>query len=110
MTTQTKLTGGREASRGWAARAKPIVFLERRPLVYNALVVFFALYYYRLEDFIKVLAYIPMARVAGAIAFLALLLGMLGGSKVRTPKAVRMLWLLLVQMAICVPFALWPGG
>jgi len=110
MTTQTKLAGGREASRGWAARAKPIVFLERRPLVYNALVVFFALYYYRPEDFIKVLAYIPMARVAGAIAFLALLLGMLGGSKVRTPKAVRMLWLLLVQMAICVPFALWPGG
>jgi len=110
MTLQTTSTGVRGRSAGWAARAKKVVSLERRPFVFGALVTFFGLYYYRPEDFIRVLAYIPMARIAGVIAFVALLAGMMGGAKIKTPRAVKILWLLLVQMTICIPFAMWPGG
>lgn len=110
MTLQTTSTGARGSSAGWAARAKNAVSLERRPFVFGALVIFFGLYYYRPEDFIRVLAYIPMARIAGVIAFVALLAGMMGGAKIKTPRAVKILWLLLVQMTICIPFAMWPGG
>jgi O-antigen ligase len=84
--------------------------LQRRPLAFGALVVFFALYYYRPEDFIKPLSYVPMARVTGVIAFVALLSGMAGGEKTRIPTSIRILWLLLVQLLITIPFALWPGG
>lgn len=81
----------------------------RRPFVFAALVVFFALYYYRPEDFIPVLMYLPMAKIAGVLALLALLGGM-SGTKVEIPKAIKLVWILLVQMMICIPFALWPGG
>jgi O-antigen ligase len=106
MTLQTISARGGERSAGLAKRAEA---LPRRPLVFGALVAFFALYYYRPEDFIRVLAHIPMARIAGVIAFVALLGGMVGG-KVKVPTAVKILWLLLLQMSICIPFALWPGG
>ncbi len=109
MTMQTTWARSRERSAGWMTRVKPMVALRRRPLVFGALVVFFALYYYRPEDFIKPLGYIPMARIAGLIAFAALLGGMSGG-KVRVPRAIKILWLLLVQMTLCIPLALWPGG
>jgi hypothetical protein len=95
---------------GWMLKgdANP---LQRRPLVFGALVTFFFLYYYRPEDFIQPLAYLPMAKVAGIIGFVALLAGMMGQTGKRTvPRAVKILWLLLLQMTLCIPTALWPGG
>jgi len=106
MTVQATSAKGEERFAGRTTRAES---LARRPLVFGALVAFFALYYYRPEDFIHVLAHIPMARIAGVVAFVALLGGMMG-SKVKVPTAVKILWLLLLQMTICIPFALWPGG
>jgi O-antigen ligase len=82
----------------------------RRPLVYGALVAFAWLYYYRPEDFIPGLDYIPMAKITGIFAIAALLFGVLSGGKLKIPRAVQLLWLLLFQMAICIPTALWPGG
>lgn len=92
------------------ARVKSAASGGRRPFVFAALVTFSALYYYRPEDFIPGLNYIPMARIAGVIGFLALIIGMLGGVKVKIPRAIKILWLLLLQMSICVPFAMWRGG
>jgi O-antigen ligase len=109
MTVQTTWAKSKQSSATWMARAKPVVSLQRRPLIFNALVVFFALYYYRPEDFIRALAYIPMARIAGVIAFVALLAAM-AGSNLKTPRAVKILWLLLLQMSLCIPFALWPNA
>jgi len=85
------------------------VRLARHPLAFSALVVFFALYYYRPEDIILALAHVPMAKIAGALAFLPLL-GIVAAGNVKVPKAIKMLWLLLVQLSICIPFSLWPGG
>jgi O-antigen ligase len=83
--------------------------LRRLPFVYGATVVFFALFYYRPEDFIGVLAYIPLAKIAGGAGFAAFLLG-LPGHKVKIPVGIKVLCLLLVQMTMAIPFAIWPGG
>lgn len=84
---------------------------SRRPLVYGALTVFAWLYYYRPEDFIPGLQYIPLAKIAGLFAVVALAFGMLSGlGKIKIPRAVQFLWLLLLQMTICIPFAIWRGG
>lgn len=109
MTLRTTWTKGRERPGGLVTETGPALPLQRRPLIFGALVVFFALYYYRPEDFIPLLTYIPMAKIAGIIAFVALLGAMMGGN-VKVPTAVKILWLLLIQMTICIPFALWPGG
>ncbi len=100
--------GGARSAR-WLARAQASASLTRRPFIFGLLVIFFLLYYYRPEDFIKPLAYIPMARITGGLAFGALLFGMMGGDKVRVPMAIKILWLLLIQLTLCIPMALWRG-
>src|SRR5580698_13648 len=110
MNTQSASAKGRHGSTGWMARAQAVAAQGRRPFVYGALVTFSALYYFRPEDFIPGLSYIPMARIAGIIGAVALIVGMMGGGNAKVPRAVKYLWLLLLQMAICVPFALWRGG
>jgi O-antigen ligase len=97
--------------RSWSSRLQCSISSQgRRPLVYGALVAFAWLYYYRPEDFIPGLSYIPMAKVVGIFAILALFIGMLSGGKVKIPRAVQYLWLLFLQMCLCVPFAIWKGG
>lgn len=110
MNNHNTLAKGKERSPSWIARAKSVADKGRRPFVYGALVTFSALYYYRPEDFIPALNYIPMARIAAVIGVVALIFGMLGGGKANVPRAVKFLWLLLLQMAICVPFAMWRSG
>jgi hypothetical protein len=73
--------------------------------------VFSWLYYYRPEDFIPGLQYIPMAKISGIIGMVALAGGMLSGrGNKKIPRAILFLWLLLAQMILCIPFALWRGG
>jgi O-antigen ligase len=101
---------GGERSAPWMTRAQSIATRGRRPFVFGTLLAFSALYYFRPEDFIPGLNYIPMARVAGVIGVVALIVGMMGGGQTNVPRAVKILWLLLLQMALCVPFAIWRGG
>lgn len=110
MTTQTTWAGARPHYQRWKVRAKEVVALKRRPFVFGSLVAFFLLYYYRPEDFIEPLTYIPMAKVVGTLAFGALLFGMAGAERVKVPETIKLLWLLLLQMSICIPFAVWRGG
>jgi len=106
----SKWAKGKEGSTGWMARTRAVATRGRRPFVYGALVTFSVLYYFRPEDFIPGLNYIPMARIAGGIGAIALAVGMMSGARAKVPHVVKILWLLLLQMALCVPFALWPGG
>jgi O-antigen ligase len=92
------------------ARARALTPEQRRPFLYSALVVFTGLYYYRPEDFIPGLGYIPMAKIAGLFGIFAMIAGMSGSGRLTVPREVKILWLLFIQMSICVPFALWPGG
>lgn len=106
----TTVGSGGDRRTDWMTRAQSVASPQRRPFVYGALVTFSWLYYYRPEDFIPGLTYIPMAKIVGVIGFLALIVGMASGGKVKMPRAVKILWLLLLQMAICIPTALWRGG
>jgi O-antigen ligase len=110
MTTLTTRRKGRERSADWMTRAESIAATGRRPFVFGALLTFSALYYYRPEDFIPGLNHIPMAKIVGIIGILALIVGMMGGGKAKIPLAVKVLWLLLFQMMICIPFAVWRNG
>jgi O-antigen ligase len=95
----------------WSARLRSGVQTQvRRPFVYGALVAFAFLYYYRPEDFIPGLVYIPMAKITGIFAIVALMVGLMSGGQVKIPRAVQFLWLMLIQMMLCVPLAIWRGG
>ena len=48
---------------------------QRKSLGYSALVLFTFLYYWRPEDFIWGLNWVPMAKITGGIALLALIFG-----------------------------------
>jgi O-antigen ligase len=109
MTVKTTWARGKERSSALASGANALVPSERRPFVYGALVVFSFLYYYRPEDFVKLISYIPMARIAGVLGIVALIAGM-ASKHSKIPTAVKILWLLLFQMSLCIPTALWRGG
>jgi len=95
----------------WSARLRSAVPVQaRRPFVYGALVAFAFLYYYRPEDFIPGLVYIPMAKITGIFAIVALMVGLMSGNQVKIPRAVQLLWLMLIQMMLCIPLAIWRGG
>jgi O-antigen ligase len=95
----------------WSSRLRSAVPTQvRRPFVYWALVAFAFLYYYRPEDFIPGLVYIPMAKITGVFAILALVVGLISGGKVKIPRAVQYLWFMLFQMMLCIPLAIWRGG
>jgi O-antigen ligase len=110
MNSQSTWANGRGRSTTWTAPGEPIVSQERRPFVYAALVAFAWLYYYRPEDFITPLAYIPMAKITGLFGFITLIFGMMSGGKIKIPRAIQFLWLLLFHMSLCVPLAIWPSG
>jgi O-antigen ligase len=109
MTTPTTWTRGKLQVPVLTNKAESSAHAARRPFVYVALVAFSWLYYYRPEDFIPGLSHIPMAKITGLIGLIALLAGMASGSN-KMPAAVKLLWLLLIQMCLCVPFAIWRGG
>ena len=83
----------------------------RRTLAYGALLLFSFIYYARPEDFIPGLDIIPLGKISGGIALLALIFGVMGkrtGGKI--PTEVKVLLLLLGQMILTVPFSVWRGG
>ena len=109
MAIQTTPAKINERSRVWKAPGKTSSESRRR-FILGATTVFSVLYYYRPEDFIQPLAYIPMAKISGGIGFFALLVGLTGGGRVKIPRAIKILWLLLLQMTLCIPTAIWTGG
>src|SRR5713226_10113925 len=83
MVTQTTLASRKDPFSAFATPIQSASSEVRRKFVFGALVTFSALYYYRPEDFIPGLNYIPMARIAAVIAFLALIFGVMASGKLR---------------------------
>jgi O-antigen ligase len=79
-------------------------------LGYAMLVLFMFLYYWRPEDLIPGLSWIPMAKVTGGIALLALIFGSGGMRRQKLPLEIKVLLLLLFYMVLTIPFAYWRGG
>lgn len=85
--------------------------LGREPmsLAYFFLLAFMVLYCARPEDFIPLLHYIPLAKIAGALALLAFVAAT-GSGRLRWPREATCLALLLGWLFLGVPFASWRGG
>jgi O-antigen ligase len=82
----------------------------RDPFAYRALILFTFLYFSRPEDFFHPLAIIPLGKITGGLAFLALLSELSKRRGMKLPLAVKFLLLLFAQMILTIPFAVWRGG
>ena len=84
---------------------------QRSSFAYWALLVFSFLYYARPEDVIPGLNVISVAKIAGGLAVVGLIAGLMTQKgKVKFPLEVKLLLLLGAQMCLTIPFAYWRGG
>jgi O-antigen ligase len=78
---------------------------------YLALLVLSALYFARPEDVIPGLNVIPLAKIAGGIALLALILGLMSGkAKQKLGAETKLLLAFFAWYCITIPFAYWRSG
>jgi len=83
---------------------------NRKTLAYRALVLFSYIYFLRPEDFIPGLSYVPIGKIAGGIALLALIFGARPKDRAKIPIELKLLALLLLHMLVTIVFASWRGG
>ena len=83
---------------------------DRKSLSYSALVLFTFLYYWRPEDLIPGLVWLPLAKISGGIALLALIFGARSKDRQKLPLELKVLLMLLGYMILTIPFAYWRGG
>jgi O-antigen ligase len=97
----------------WQAVSKKIPALDESgnsTLAYRALMLFSLIYYLRPEDFIPGLDAIPIGKISGGIALLALIFGVPARLRHKLTIELKVLLLLLGQMMLCIPFAFWRSG
>src|ERR1700756_3890858 len=83
---------------------------RRATLAYRALVLFSVIYFYRPEDFIPGLSYVPLGKIAGGIALAALIFGVKRTERGKIPLEGKILLFLLVHLLLTIPTAFWRGG
>jgi putative inorganic carbon (HCO3(-)) transporter len=84
---------------------------NRLVAAYVTIVVFWAFYYYRPEDIITALYVLPLGKILGVIALIALILGTVGrGEAVKLSPESKLVLMLYAWCVVCVPFATWRGG
>jgi O-antigen ligase len=83
----------------------------RGSLAYGALLLFTFLYYSRPADLIPGVSYIPLEKIVGGIALIALISTLASGRMNKNfPLELKLLVLLFVHLTIAIPFAYWRGG
>jgi O-antigen ligase len=83
---------------------------NRKTLAYRALVLFSYIYFLRPEDFVPGLSYVPIGKISGGIALVALIFGTRPKDRTKLPIELKLLALLLLHMLITILFAVWHGG
>jgi O-antigen ligase len=83
---------------------------QRAQGAYLALLVLAALYFGRPEDVIPGIGVIPMAKIAGGLAVLGLLLSLMSGKKRKFAPETKYVIALFVWCCITIPFAYWRSG
>lgn len=91
-------------------RTKAKALKERKSIAYVSLMVFAFLYYMRPQDVIPGLEVLPLEKIGGGVALLALIFGVLPKDRGRIPTELKILLLLLAHMILTIPFAFWRGG
>jgi hypothetical protein len=80
-------------------------------LAYGALVLFSFLYFARPEDFVPGMSMIPVEKILGGIAFLALFFGIRSRSSFsKWPRELKLLAAMFVWQVLCVPFSFYISG
>jgi O-antigen ligase len=83
---------------------------QRAKGAYVALVALAALYFGRPEDVIPGLGVIPMAKIAGGLALIGLILSLMSGPKRKFAPETKYAIGLFVWCCITIPFAYWRSG
>jgi putative inorganic carbon (hco3(-)) transporter len=83
---------------------------QRAQGAYLALLVLAALYFGRPEDVIPGIGVIPMAKIAGGLALIGLLLSLMSGPKRKFAPEAKYAIGLFVWCCITIPFAYWRAG
>jgi O-antigen ligase len=95
----------------WKAVAAINTPQNRLTGAYATIVVFWAFYYYRPEDIITALYALPLGKILGVMALVALILGTVGrGESVKLSPEAKLVLMLYAWCVLCVPFASWRGG
>ena len=80
-------------------------------LAYRALLLFTFLYYSRPEDLVPGISVIPLEKIVGGVALIALVSTLASGRvKRKPPLELKLLLLLFLHFTISIPFAYWRGG
>ncbi|MGA2022761.1 MAG: O-antigen ligase family protein [Candidatus Sulfotelmatobacter sp.] len=83
----------------------------RNTLAYGALLLFTFLYYTRPEELIPGLGFIPLEKIIGGVAVIALIVTLASGrSKRKFPLEFKLLLLLFAHLTVAIPFAYWRMG
>jgi O-antigen ligase len=107
----TELRNARMATPATATGAKTAPKKVKSTFAYGALLVFTFLYYTRPEDLVPGLSFIPLEKIIGGIALIALVVTLAsGGVRRKFPLEFKLLLLLFVHLTISIPFAFWRGG
>ena len=83
---------------------------NRSTLAYRAILFFAVVYFLRPEDFIPGLSLVPISKITGAIALIALVFGTKAENRQKLPAEMKVLIALLLHMILTIPFAFWRGG
>jgi O-antigen ligase len=84
---------------------------NRLVAAYITIVIFWAFYYFRPEDIVTALYVLPLGKILGVIALIALILGTVGrGDSVKLSPEAKLVLMLYAWCVLCVPFASWRGG
>jgi len=83
---------------------------RRASLAYRALVLFSLFYFFRPEDFIPGMAYLPWGKMVGAIALGGLIFGVRRIDRGKLPVECKILLVLLAHLILTIPTAAWRGG
>jgi O-antigen ligase len=108
----TDLRNARVATPATATGTKTAPEKGKSTFAYGALLLFTFLYYTRPEDLVPGLSFIPLEKIIGGIALIALIVTLAsgGGGKRKFPLEFKLLLLLFVHLTISIPFAFWRGG
>jgi len=84
---------------------------RRTTFAYRTLLFFSFVYYTRPADVIPGLGFIPIEKISGGVALIALLAGLAGRkAKIKIGLEIKVLLLLFAHLCLTIPFAFWRGG
>src|SRR4030095_16520609 len=84
---------------------------RRTTFAYRTLLFFSFVYYTRPADVIPGLGFIPIEKISGGVALIALFVGLAGRkAKIKIGVEIKVLLLLFAHLCLTIPFAYWRGG